>query len=467
MLDTRFVLSRDLLRSTYFRFAFILTSLFVAAYFVAGWIALGAIGDDLDDRVEQAAILRSLEMIEMFEAGGREALIIEVNARALALDPEDDLIWLGTSDGAFLAGHLIPNAVGLETGDVSGTSLGQDDDDTYFLLNKPFDGFRLISARSYEETDDISAVVLSAFGGATALLVIISGLAAIILSRSGQSRIDHITDVLRKIGGGELGHRIETNDRRDDLGRLSTRINEALDQLESTVGGIKQVSADIAHDLRTPINRLGIRLERLQDRASGSPVLEKELEEATGEIEKITTTFDALLRISQIEAGARKAKFGAVPLADIAGNLSEAYEAVVEDAGQKLVSAVAKEACNTLVHGDRDLLLQLGANLIENAIRHAGAGAEIWIETGASPGTVWLAVSDNGPGIPPAEYDNVLGRFYRLDKSRQSPGSGLGLALVKAISELHRARLSLSDAKPGLAVRIEFKPFTQALNSND
>lgn len=466
MQGTRFVFSANLLRSTYFRFASVLTGLFVLSYLVAGWIAFQAINDDLDRRVAQSAGLMSAELIDIYETGGRTALVDEVQARAAGLDPEDDFVWLGLADGTRLAGHPLASPTTIAEGDISGARLGQDDGDTFFLLSRDFDGLRLITARSYEETDEISSTVLKAFGGSTAFVAVFAALAAFSLSRRGQARIDQIAGVLRKVAAGDMQRRIDTAGHRDDLSRLSERINEALAQLEATVAGIRQVSADIAHDLRTPINRLGIQIERMKSDAASHPDLEPQLDRISAEIRQIAATFDALLRISQIEAGARRAKFRAVPLAEVAATLFDAYAAVAEDSGRTLLLNTPAES-STLVYGDRDLLLQLGANLIENAIRHTESDADIRLETGFGPNAVWLSVADNGPGIPPDEREHVTKRLYRIDKSRTTAGSGLGLALVKAIADLHGARLDLSDAKPGLIVRTEFAPFSKALKTDD
>ena len=457
---------RTLLQSTHFRFALMLVGLFVLANLVAGWIAFQAIHDDLDRRVEQAATLSALELVDVYEAEGRDAITAAVADRSKALDPEDDIVWLGLSDGTYLSGHLIPDAEDLAPGDETGSRLGYDADDTYLLTMRDFDGLKLITARSYEETDEIASTVLKAFGLATLFVTLVAGLIAMVLSRRGQSRIEHISSVLRKVATGEVTRRIDTRSRNDDLGRLSERINDALEQLETTVVGIKQVSADVAHDLRTPINRLGIQIERLLEEVGDQPELESKLQQAAEEARKIASTFDAVLRITQIEGGARKAKFKAVPLGEVASALHDAYAAVAEDAGQTLLLS-APETGNLLVHGDRELLIQLGANLLENAIRYAGQGATIRLEAGSGLNGVWLSVADNGPGIPEGERDKVQRRFYRLDKSRHTAGSGLGLALVKAISDLHSASFHLDDNNPGLRARANFKPFSEALKSDD
>ena len=454
-----------LFRSTYFRFSIVLSALFVAAYISAGFVAYRAIHANLDKRVQQSVALTHASFKEISDRGGPEELAAAVGRAADTLDPEDDIVWLGDRKGVRLAGHDLPALDQVTDGDVGGLLLGQDSDDTYLVARKPVGDLTLIVARSYEETDDIAETVLNAFAGATLLAMLLASSAGLALSRRGQKRIDDIAGALKKVAGGDLAQRVPRPDGSDDLAILAQRTNEALSQLEANVLGIREVSANIAHDLRTPINRLGIQIERLHDEVTGHPALQVRLEAASAEMRQIASTFDALLRISQIEAGARKAKFRAVSLSAIAQDIHEAYAAVAEDVGQTLILKPPADP-NTLVYGDRDLLIQLLSNLVENAVRHAGPDAVIHLETGSDPNGAWLNLSDSGPGIPPGERGSVLGRFYRLDKARHTPGSGLGLALVKAIADLHDARLVLSDAAPGLNVHILFRPFETALKAD-
>ena len=230
--------------------------------------------------------------------------------------------------------------------------------------------------------------------------------------------------------------------------------------------GIRQVSANVAHDLRTPVNRLGIRLEGLKSSLADNPEYEDQLDAALEESRTITRTFDAILRIAQIESGARRARFQSVPLSDIVRRLRDAFEAVVEDNGQSIRFNNDDISAGQLVFGDSELLTQMFANLIENAIRHAGPGAQIRVHLSSDISGVTLVVSDNGPGIPTDERDKVLDRFYRLDKSRSTAGSGLGLSLVRAIADLHDATLTLDDAGPGLMVVVHFPHFYNALRTN-
>lgn len=452
----------DLTRSTYARFAALLTAAFLAAYLIAGWVAFQSINSDLDGRVLQAAELTIERLEDVFEAGGRDALTDAVDLRARADDPEDQFYWLGQSDGTRLAGATLQSPLSLIDGDMEGADLGFDEDDSYRLAVRQFGDLKLVIGRSYEETNEIRNAVLTAFGLATAISLLIAAAIAAVLARIGQQRVEQIAGTLHKVADGKMSARVPETGSRDDLGRLGGQINDALGQLEDTVEGIRQVSADIAHDLRTPINRLGITLEQMETNLANNPKLEVQLDAARAQVTQITATFDALLRIAQIEAGARKARFGAVPLTEIAVSLHETYLAVAEDAGQSL-TLLQPSGEMTLVLGDKELLTQLFANLIENAIRHCPSGAAIRMEIGTGLQGVWFSVSDNGPGIDDEERERVLKRFYRLDKSRSTTGSGLGLAMVKAISDLHGADLTLSDNAPGLKVRVRFEPLSKAM----
>jgi signal transduction histidine kinase len=265
---------------------------------------------------------------------------------------------------------------------------------------------------------------------------------------------------------GEMAARVPTKGSGDDLDRLSEDINDALSQLETTVDGIRQVTNDIAHDLRAPINRLGILLEQARSNSHNNKKYKDFLDDAAGEIQGVKSIFDALLRIAQIEAGARKSRFSPVSPHEIASAVYEAYSPVAEEHGQSLVIDSGPDS-DVLIHGDKDLLTQLLANLIENAIGHCGSSALIRLEINRDLQGVRLSVRDNGPGIEADQRDRVLTRFFRLDKARNMPGSGLGLALVKAIAELHGAILTLKDNHPGLAVHVVFPVIDEAITRDD
>jgi signal transduction histidine kinase len=248
-----------------------------------------------------------------------------------------------------------------------------------------------------------------------------------------------------------LARRLPVTGSGDELDRVSLSVNTVLDRLSALIETTRQITIDAAHDLKTPMTRL---LHRLAE-AEGSPVSEARsvLRAAATDAKQIIGTFDALLRIAEIEAGARRARFDTVDLSDVVETVADAYGPEAEQAGHRLETKIGP---NLYVTGDRELLTQAFADLVENSIRHAGKNATICLMAMNHSESVAAMVSDTGPGVPPADRERVLRRFVRLEASRSTPGTGLGLTLVKAIADLHNARLELSDNSPGLRVTLAF-----------
>ena len=293
------------------------------------------------------------------------------------------------------------------------------------------------------------------------LLAVGSGVLA---GRSLLGRIEAMSRTSREIMGGALTRRIATTGSGDELDHLAGSLNAMLDRIQSLMAGLQQVSSDIAHDLRTPLTRLRQRLERAKSdaepAASGSAEITGAITSAiTGaidasiaDVDAILAVFSGLLRIAQIESGSRRSAFREVDLSALLDELVEIFGPVAAERGQRLSSDVAH---GLALAGDRDLLGQAVVNLIENAIRHCPAGTAIVIGGRHEDARfIVVDVSDDGPGIPPHEASRVRDRFVRLDASRSTPGSGLGLWLVSAIATLHDATLTLDDNRPGLRCRI-------------
>lgn len=453
----------DLSKSTYFRFGFLLTAAFLTAYLIAGSVAFSTINADLDKNIQQTTELIAERLEDEYQEQGANALIKSVQSRTDEVETEDEFYWLGTKSGTMVAGSPLVSPLKFESGaikgdrvrNLAGQFLKNEDSFRFHIAVRELGNYKLIVAVSYEEAVEIRNSVIVSFALATGLMILLAVVSAFHLARQGQKRLNSIASTMDLVSSGNMSARIPLEERHDDLTQLSTQINDALDKLEKTVHGIRQVSIDIAHDLRTPINRLSIHLEKLYDDAAGNLQLENKIDAANADVKQIANTFDALLRIAQIEAGARKARFEKVSLFEIANSLLEAFVPVAEENNQRIIlsSGVIDDAH---VLGDRDLLLQLYANLIENAVRHCPEHTIIEIAVGKTTNEVWMSVKDNGPGIPENERQFVLERFYRLDKSRHTKGSGLGLALVKSICELHGASLSLEGANSGLIVLVTF-----------
>jgi signal transduction histidine kinase len=286
----------------------------------------------------------------------------------------------------------------------------------------------------------LGAIVLAAGGG-------------VLLARRLMRRVDAITATCEAIVAGRLDQRIALHGQGSEWDRLARAINEMLNRISMLLENLQQVSSDVAHDLRTPLTRMRNRLE--QARAAGGSTEDHAaaVARAIEDTDQLLSMFAALLRISQVEAGTRAASFKRVDLHALLDGIYELYRPVAADNRQHLSAALD---ASSDVLGDRELLLQMFSNLVENAIRHTPAGTQIRIELTQQGGTVVASISDSGPGVPVGEFDKVTRRFYRLSSSRTEPGHGLGLALVNAVVHLHGAMLRLSDANPGLRADVQF-----------
>ncbi len=282
----------------------------------------------------------------------------------------------------------------------------------------------------------VAAIALALAGGA-------------VMSGRLLRKIESVSATSRTIIQGDLSQRVPVKHAGDEFDRLALSINGMLDRIETLMGDLRQVTTDIAHDLRTPLTRLGQKLEYAARSNADEATIRQTLNAARRELEEILTMFAALLRIAEVESGARKAAFARVDVGQIVDAVVEVYRSAAEEKGQQLEYAIDADVLTT---GDRELLTQLLANLVENAIRHCPEGSRIQVQARRVAEAVELSVSDNGPGIPEPMRAKVLQRFVRLENSRTSPGYGLGLSLAAAIANLHDAPLSIADNSPGLRV---------------
>jgi signal transduction histidine kinase len=280
-------------------------------------------------------------------------------------------------------------------------------------------------------------------------------LCAIYFARQTQQRIDAFANPLARVSQGHISARVPISGLQDDIDQVASQVNGMLGNLQKLIENVNQSSSDIAHDLKKPLGRLRQRLDDARRKAKDLSEFQTAVDEALLDIDSITETFDALLRITQIEAGARKDRLVPVDLRVLLADVHDVYDIVAEDAGDKL-SFTAEVEGSAMVRGDPELLVQLFANLVENSIRHCPKGTEIGLRLRSSDGTFVVDVFDNGPGIPAGERENVFRRLYRLERARSTDGSGLGLSLVSAIADLHGAKVMLSDNAPGLRVGVHF-----------
>jgi signal transduction histidine kinase len=313
----------------------------------------------------------------------------------------------------------------------------------------------LFVAWSTHQLHEMEEFVIGAFlwGLAASLVLALAG--GLIMSGRLLRRVQSISETGLKIVAGDLSQRLLVSNRGDEFDNLSVSVNAMLDRIQSLLLDLRQVTNDIAHDMRTPLSHLRQALERGQQLVEDPRATRAVLTKSISEIDTILGIFAALLRIAQMEAGSGLARAQAVDVSALMGRAAELYQWTAEEKQQRLVLQLEPEV---LARGDGELLMQLFVNLIENAIVHCPPGATITLTSRGGRSAAQAIVADDGPGIAPDLREKVLQRFFRLESSRSTPGSGLGLSLAAAIVKLHEAQLELSDAAPGLRVAVQFRP---------
>ena len=444
----------SLLRSTPFRLALTFAFLFVLAFILSGAIVYQLMSADLARRLDES-IKQTYSVVAVTYGEGQKGLIATINDHIQLDSDKDQLFSLTDAQGNRLAGNFTASSLPDGFSMFAARLPGVPPDTMYRAYSGTVGDNNLTVAFSFSETEKLESIVLMSFGWAT---LFISGLAiaggALLASRV-QRRLDGIANTMVDVSHGRLGARIPLIGNGDDIDAVSAQVNAALDRLSALVDGMREVSANIAHDLKTPLNRLQMILEQAADKTVSGEDVSSELADARAESQQINGTFDALLRIAQIEAGARKARFVDLDVGRVVETIGEVYTDVAEDDGKSLLAKLVPDT-EWYVHGDRDLLMQMLANLVENALRHCPPGTAIELSVTRQNDRVLVHVCDNGPGIPTEEREKVFRRLYRLDSSRTTPGSGLGLSLVKAVADLHGATITLDDHNPGLAVVVSF-----------
>ena len=440
-----------LLRSTPFRLALTFAFLFMLAFVLSGAIVYQMMSADLAEQLDDTIKETYAVIAATYADKDLKELVETIESHSMRSPKKEQLFSLTDAAGIRLAGNFtaagLPDGFSMFNAEMPGVPPGAE----YRAYSGSIGGNNLTVAFSLSETEELETIMLMSFGWATLIITGLAVAGGALLASRVQRRLDGIAATLVDVSPGRLDTRIPLTGKDDDIDIVSRQVNAALDRLSALVEGMKQVSADIAHDLKTPLNRLQMILEGAAAGAAQGREVSDDLAEARAEGHQINETFDALLRIAQIEAGARRARFTDVALGEILQTIAEIYTDVAEDDGKVLSSTKLNETANR-IHGDRELLTQMFANLVENALRHCPPGTTIKLSVTRQGDRVVASVADNGPGIPPDEREKVFQRLYRLDHSRSTPGSGLGLSLVRAIADLHGASIALEDCRPGLAV---------------
>lgn len=332
----------------------------------------------------------------------------------------------------------------------------RDDAQTHPARAKQFvlsGGFRLLVGEDIQELKAAERQIIVALSWGVILTLLLGLAGGFFISRRMMTRLEIINETSQRIVDGDLHRRVPVSHRGDEFDRLATHLNRMLDQIQELMEGIRQVSDNIAHDLKTPLSRLRQNLEEISTHRTDDPELSESLSHALREADRLLGLFNALLRIARIESETVTPTLVDLSLADLVKDIVEFYEPLADEKHQKLKLVI--DAAPQL-SADRDMLFQSFANLVDNAIKYTPIGGRIQLRVGSVDQKPCLNICDSGPGIPPEDHERVFQRFYRTDSSRSTPGNGLGLSLARAVLQLHGATITLRSNDPGLCVEIRF-----------
>jgi signal transduction histidine kinase len=455
-----------LIRTTAFRLT--LVYLFLFALFAASLLGYFAWNTRrmITEQITTTVNAEVSEISEIYSRRGLRGLFFTIENRALR--PGANLYLVTTPTGQMIAGNvgsLAPGVMGTTGWSETAYRRLDEGDNAYHraLVNvtELSGGFRLLIGRDLEERRRLFGIVAKAAQWSILVVVVLGIAGGIFVARRVLARIDAITGTTQRIMAGDLSERLPVGRSGDELDRLASNLNAMLERIEALMVGLKEVSDNIAHDLKTPLTRLRNRAEEALAKSGCEADYRAALERTIEESDGLIRTFNALLMIARAESGQARGNMDNFDAAEVAEGIHELYEPLAEDGGMtlRLKTAIAP------LHGNRELISQALANLVENAIKYgkpaepkaAEKGAvvsldarQILIEARREGEQVLLSVTDRGPGIPESERKHAMERFVRLDTSRSQPGSGLGLSLASAVATLHGGELRLGDAHPGL-----------------
>lgn len=444
----------NIFRTASFRLAIAYAALFTISAAVLFAVVYVILSDFAAEQMRAAVEAEIATLADEARSDGIEHLSKLVSARLNGREDASHYLVVDQG-GRKLAGDL-PVSAAIRGWAQVADAPEADEDDGRPLLAKGVDiagGGLLVVGHEADEQDELLEALIAAFAIAGALSIALALAVGLVMSRAFLRRVDSFSATANQIVQGRLDERVPLSGTGDEFDRLADSVNDMLARIQHLMEGVRQISSDIAHDLRTPLARLRQGLETARRKATDVAAFQRAVEQAIEETDEILATFAALLRIAEVEAGTRRAGFAAIDLSDMFETLAEAYAAVAEDSGRKLVASIEPRLS---IRGDRELLIQMLSNLIENAIRHTPPRTLITVSLKKTRHAVVGSVADNGTGIPAPERERVLRRFHRLESSRSTPGSGLGLALVAAVAELHGIKLQMKDNDPGLSVELSF-----------
>jgi signal transduction histidine kinase len=446
-------------RSSAFRLAlgYVAVSIAVLALFAA---PLWYVWRENVEQVRTELLREDVQSLtDIFHNQGPEVLAAVINARVNSQHVANSIILFTDAAQSRLAGNLEswpPEAP--ESPGVHKLTLTQGDRSIRALLMRTTlpGGYNLLAGRDNSRFRPLEAIFIYGLAGATVILLLAGFIGGLLIRRALLSEVHRIRETTCAIVEGDFAHRLPVRGESDELDMLTQTVNRMLDQIEQLIHGVKNVSNAIAHDLRTPLAELRSRLEVLSLTRPRSEETFAEIDGAVADVDRVIGIFNALLRLAEIDTGARRSGFVSVDVAKVASDVTEFYQPVAELKG---VTLTFKSAGDLVLAGDPLLIAQAMSNLIDNALKFGQKNGTIAITaTRRANNVIAIVVSDDGPGIPAEEKRKVTERFYRGDASRGTPGVGLGLSLVAAVAKLHGGSLELGDNHPGLLATLIMLP---------
>jgi signal transduction histidine kinase len=441
----------ELFRSAAYRIAFVSSAAFALAILLLGVVLFWTMHLDFTRQLDATLREEAATLAAEYRGDGAREVADAIAQREASTSRDRLLYAVFDRNGRRVMGSLrtAPPAPGIH--DITFIDPREGPDSGRGLAVGLGDGSILLVAADRERIEEIDRTIVSVFAAAFLLVLLLGAAGALLLGGYLRGRLDVISSAAEAIVGGDLARRMPVSRRGDEFDRLARSLNAMLERIASLVDNVRQVSTDVAHDLRTPLARLRNRLEAgLASRGgAGDAAL---LEDALHRVDEVLALFAAILRIAEIEGGQIRGTFERVEISLLAAELAESYAPAVAEAGRSLRASVEP---GLAVVGDRELLAQALVNLIENAQSHTPVGTKIDVCVEGAKGRVVIAVADNGRGVPPEQRQRIVQRFIRLEESRSAPGHGLGLNLVSAIAALHGGVLRFADNGPGLRAVVE------------
>ena len=454
------MLLAETLRSSTLKLALLTIGLFGTVMFaLIGYLYWSTVSY-VRNRSDPAIAAEQIALKETFDRAGRDGLVATISQRIADRRLENGVYLLVDASLIPVGGNLTAWPPGLEGAQGWATMVQKrtpgatDRSMLRATFERLADGSHLLVGRNIDDFDTFVRAVRAAMAGTIGLLIVVAGVAAFSVTRRTVGRIEAINTTSRAIMQSGLGQRIPLRGSRDEWDRLAQNLNLMLARIEELMAEVKQVSDNLAHDLRTPLTRMRARLEKARDQPRDGGRDQALISSTIADLDTVLGMFSSLLRISQIEGNNRSLAFRSVDLAEIADDVVELFDAVAEERGCR-INMCRQE--RVLVTGDRDLLFDAIANVVDNAIKFGGEAAQVTVEVAERDGIPLVSVADHGPGIPAEERKHVLKRFYRLERSRHTLGNGLGLSLVAAVAKMHDAQIEMLDNAPGLVFQLWFR----------